>query len=61
MTRNDKSNICKIANSLHTKGYILSQIFRIAWKLFKCKATLKAVTGGFYNGMLKGLCLNLSI
>lgn len=141
MTRNDRANICKIANSLRTKGYTLSVAFRLACRLYKnratvkvagvskgnrqtaithlerytadsvqvtltrektnkfdsnavafyvsvqgskaykmgylqasiakllssvdnittIKASLKAITGIFYDGMLKGLCLNLSI
>ena len=37
----NRANICRVANSLRTKGYTLSQAFRMAWKLYKNKALVK--------------------
>ncbi|MGN0500717.1 MAG: hypothetical protein ACI4HK_06175 [Ruminococcus sp.] len=39
----NRSIICRIANSLRKYGYTLSQAFRMAWRLAKGKASVKAV------------------
>ena len=37
----NKSVICKVANTLRSNGYTLSEAFRAAWRLAKSKAAVK--------------------
>ena len=45
----NRSNICKIANKLRTKGYTLSQAFKMAWRLAKCRAVVKVAGVSKYS------------